>query len=225
MFFLSFLFVHLHHFSKIGNHKEVTKPYESRFFLPCLLCIRRIRIQIRSSDNGFGSGSATLLWAFPTYLDPFWLVVPSKLDSLLPYSKMRAIVEPETFQSALFAHSIWYIPTDLNMHHSQFSCGDGDKERKGLQVIYRTKKKECTSTVSLSPITGNRLSVRVAKSTVLAHRTDCITVTGTSLSAGAVESEPELQEQELHALAEAEPKCIPFRIRLRIRIRHIPVMK
>ncbi len=39
-----FLKVHLHHFSKIKNQKDVTKQYESRFLLLFLLGDRRIRI-------------------------------------------------------------------------------------------------------------------------------------------------------------------------------------
>jgi hypothetical protein len=39
--------VHLHHFSKIKRHKEVTKQQESRFFLLFLLDDRRIRIRFR----------------------------------------------------------------------------------------------------------------------------------------------------------------------------------
>ncbi len=45
-----FLKVHLHHFSKIKSHKEVTKPTDSRFFLQFLLEDRRIRIRIRTFD-------------------------------------------------------------------------------------------------------------------------------------------------------------------------------
>jgi hypothetical protein len=37
--------VHLYHFPKIKSDKEVTKQYESRFFLLFLLDDRRIRIQ------------------------------------------------------------------------------------------------------------------------------------------------------------------------------------
>jgi hypothetical protein len=43
-----FLKVHLHHFSQIKSHKEVTKQQESRFFLLFLLDDRKIRI--RTSD-------------------------------------------------------------------------------------------------------------------------------------------------------------------------------
>ncbi len=39
-----FLKLHLHHFSKIKSHKEVTKQQESRFFLLFLFDYRRIRI-------------------------------------------------------------------------------------------------------------------------------------------------------------------------------------
>jgi hypothetical protein len=41
----SFLMVHLHHSSKIKIYKEVTKEYNSRFFLICLLVDGRIRIR------------------------------------------------------------------------------------------------------------------------------------------------------------------------------------
>jgi hypothetical protein len=37
-----FLKVHSHHFSKIKSNKEVTKHYESRFFLLIILDDRRI---------------------------------------------------------------------------------------------------------------------------------------------------------------------------------------
>jgi len=42
-----FLKAHLHHFSTIKSPKEVTKQYESWFFLLFLLDDRRIRIRIR----------------------------------------------------------------------------------------------------------------------------------------------------------------------------------
>jgi hypothetical protein len=47
-----FLKVHLHNFSEIKSHKEVTKQKESRFFLLFLLDDSRIQIRsrIRSSD-------------------------------------------------------------------------------------------------------------------------------------------------------------------------------
>jgi hypothetical protein len=45
-----FLKVHLPHFPKIKSAKEVTKQYESRFFLLLLLDDRRIRIRIHTSD-------------------------------------------------------------------------------------------------------------------------------------------------------------------------------
>jgi hypothetical protein len=35
--FFSFLTVHLHNFSKIKSHQEVTKQLESRFFLPLMI--------------------------------------------------------------------------------------------------------------------------------------------------------------------------------------------
>jgi hypothetical protein len=41
-----FLKVHLHHFSKIKSHEEVTKQKESTFFLLFLLDDGRIRIRI-----------------------------------------------------------------------------------------------------------------------------------------------------------------------------------
>ncbi len=51
-FFVSYRYslkLHLHHFSKIKSHKEVTKQKESRFFLLFLLDDRRIRIRSRTS--------------------------------------------------------------------------------------------------------------------------------------------------------------------------------
>ncbi len=43
--------VHLHHFSKIKSHKEVTKQEESMFFLLFLLDDRRFRIRSHISDQ------------------------------------------------------------------------------------------------------------------------------------------------------------------------------
>jgi hypothetical protein len=45
-----FLKVHSHHFSQIKSPKEVTKHWESRFFLLFSLEDRRIRIWIHTSD-------------------------------------------------------------------------------------------------------------------------------------------------------------------------------
>jgi hypothetical protein len=45
-----FLKVHLHHFSKIKSHKEVTQQQELMFFLHFLLDDRRIRILIYTFD-------------------------------------------------------------------------------------------------------------------------------------------------------------------------------
>jgi hypothetical protein len=45
---ITFLKLHLHHFSKIKSHKEVTKQWESRFFL--LFSVDDRRIPIRTSD-------------------------------------------------------------------------------------------------------------------------------------------------------------------------------
>jgi hypothetical protein len=42
--------VHLHHFSKVKSQKEVTKQWESRFFLLFLLDDRRVRIRIRIKE-------------------------------------------------------------------------------------------------------------------------------------------------------------------------------
>jgi hypothetical protein len=64
-----FLKVHLHHFLKIKSQKEVTRQWESRFFLLFLFDDRRIRIRINTSDYWIqireaqktcGSGSGTL---------------------------------------------------------------------------------------------------------------------------------------------------------------------
>ncbi len=49
-YFYYFLKVHLHDFSKIKSHKEVTKQKESRFFLLFLLDDRRIRSRIRIAE-------------------------------------------------------------------------------------------------------------------------------------------------------------------------------
>ncbi len=49
--------IHLHNFSKIKSHKEVTKQLKSRFFLLFLLDDRRIRIRIRICTLTNGSGS------------------------------------------------------------------------------------------------------------------------------------------------------------------------
>ncbi len=55
----SFLKVHLHHFSMIKSHKNVTKQYKSRLFFILLLVGGRvwIRSRIRSRTNNYGSGS------------------------------------------------------------------------------------------------------------------------------------------------------------------------
>ncbi len=58
-----FLKVHLHHFSKIKSHEEVTKQLESMLFLLFLLDNRRIRIHISDYD-GSGSGNP------PKHMDP-----------------------------------------------------------------------------------------------------------------------------------------------------------
>jgi hypothetical protein len=46
-----FLKVHLHHLSKIKSPKEVTKQWESRFFLQFLLIDRRIRIRVHEAQK------------------------------------------------------------------------------------------------------------------------------------------------------------------------------
>jgi hypothetical protein len=43
--------VHLHNFSMVKSQKEVTKQWESRFFLLFLLGDRRIRIRIQESQK------------------------------------------------------------------------------------------------------------------------------------------------------------------------------
>ncbi len=50
-FYYNFLLVHLHHISNKKSRKEVTKQYESRFFLLILLDDRRIQIRIRETKN------------------------------------------------------------------------------------------------------------------------------------------------------------------------------
>jgi hypothetical protein len=44
------VYLPVHYFSKINSPKEVTKQYESRFFLLFLLDDRRIRIRIHTTD-------------------------------------------------------------------------------------------------------------------------------------------------------------------------------
>ncbi len=51
--------LHLYHFSKLKNHKEVTKQQEIRFFLPFLFGNRRIRIRIRIRTWYYRSGSGS----------------------------------------------------------------------------------------------------------------------------------------------------------------------
>ncbi len=64
LFAYYFLRVHLHHFSKIKSHKEVTKQQESMFFLLFLLDDRRIGYGPLSLTNGsgFGSGRPKNIW-------------------------------------------------------------------------------------------------------------------------------------------------------------------
>ncbi len=49
--FSAYYFLKGHHFSKIKSLKEVTKQWESRFFLLFLLADRRIRIRIRNHTS------------------------------------------------------------------------------------------------------------------------------------------------------------------------------